>query len=98
MWNNAPLTSKPKSKTRHFWDAALSAVLAVVFVWAGVTRVQTGEISVRRWGIVHVAQEPGLFWILMAFHVVIVIGCTWFFWRSLRSMLLTSSKDRSWPS
>lgn len=88
-------TGRPKSKGRHAVDAVLFGGLALVFVWAGLNRLEGGEIELKRGNVIRLADDPTVFWLGMAMHVVIVVVCAWLAWLAVRGFLRLQRSERS---
>lgn len=69
---NQSMPARPKSKRRLVLDAVIFLILAVVMGWAALGRAEEGRISLRSWPDVLAAEQPGLFWALIAGHWLIV--------------------------
>ncbi len=79
MWKSnridPPVKTRPKSKGRLALDAVLFLAAAGVVAWAGLRDILNGRLTVQRGPDVLLGDQPGLFWSLLAVHVVIVVIC-----------------------
>lgn len=79
MWKpnriDPPVNTRPKSKGRLALDAVLFLAAAGVVAWAGLRDIFNGRLTVQRGPDVLLADQPGLFWSLLAVHIVIVLIC-----------------------
>ena len=78
---------QPKSKGRHVIDAVLFGVAAVFLIWAGLSRIDAGEIDLKGGGVVRLADDPAMFWLWLAAHIVVGLICAGLSYRAVRGYL-----------
>ncbi|GAA0650497.1 hypothetical protein [Brevundimonas lenta] len=94
MREETGLTGRPKSKGRHAFDAVLFAGVALAIAWAGFGRLDVGEINLRRGGVVRLAEDPVMFWLWLAGHLVVALACGWLAYRAARGFLRLQGSAR----
>ena len=78
---------QPKSKGRYVIDVVLFGIAAVFLFWAGLSRLDTGEIDLKSGGVVRLANSPAMFWLWLAAHLAVGLICAFLSYRAVRGLL-----------
>jgi len=73
--SSTSVTGRPKSKGRQAIDAVLFLAAAGVVSWSGFRHLNEGRILLRSGADIRLAEQAGLFWGVLAIHILIVLLC-----------------------